>query len=336
MKPGKYFIIILIGFLPALTIRCNGQAVSGKQFLQFEKEIAMPGVKGRIDHIDINIKNQIAYLAALGNNTVEVVDLKAGKIIGTITGLDEPQGVAYITRHNELFVANGGTGECIFYNVATLQKIASLKLSGDADDVRYDANADKIYVGYGGGGIAIIDGQSRKQTGDIKLPAHPESFQLDAKSGKLWVNLPGSGMIGVADLRQLKLTAKWSKLFPRANFPMAYDQAQHRVIVGYRLPARLIIYDSETGKEVFTASMIGDTDDLYWDQHNKSIYISGGSGAINIFKQTDNTSYRQIANIPTRSGARTSLLVPELGILLIAARAEGEQNAALLIYKTVQ
>jgi hypothetical protein len=335
MKTAKY-LIILIGLLSALMIGCHGQAVSGKQFLQLEKEIAMPLVKGRIDHIDINTKDQIAYLAALGNNTVEVVDLKAGKIVGTITGLYEPQGVAYITRHNELFVANGGTGECAFYNAATLQKIASLKLSGDADDVRYDANADKIYVGYGSGGIAIIDGQSRRQTGDIKLPAHPESFQLDAKSGKLWVNLPGSGMIGMADLHQLKLIAKWSKLFPRANFPMAYDEAQHRVIVGYRLPARLIIYDSETGKEVFTAPMTGDADDLYWDQHNKSIYISGGGGAVNIFKQTGNTSYGQIANIPTRSGARTSLLVPELGILLIAARADGGQDAALLIYKTVQ
>jgi hypothetical protein len=335
MKPGKY-LIILIGLLLALMMSCHGQAVSGKQYLQLEKEIAMPGVMGRIDHIDINIKSQIAYLAALGNNTIEVVDLKAGKIAGTISGLDEPQGVAYITRHNELFVANGGTGECFFYNATSLQKIASLKLSGDADDVRYDANADKIYVGYGSGGIAIIDGQSHKQTGDIKLPAHPESFQLDIKAGKLWVNLPGSGMIGVADLRQLKLTAKWSKIFPRANFPMAYDQDQHRIIVGYRLPARLIIYDSETGKEVFTAPMIGDADDLYWDQHTKSIYISGGSGAVNIFKRTGNTDYRQIANIPTRSGARTSLLVPEFGILLIAARAESGQNAALLVYKTVQ
>jgi hypothetical protein len=335
MKPANH-LIILIGFLSALTIGCQGQAVSGKQFLQFEKEIAMPGVKGRIDHIDINIKAQIAYLAALGNNTVEVIDLKAGKIAGTITGLHEPQGVAYITRHNELFVANGGTGECAFYNAATLQKITSLKLSDDADDVRYDANADKIYVGYGSGGIAVIDGQSHKQTGDIKLPAHPESFQLDAKAAKLWVNLPGSGMIGVADLHQVKLIAKWSKLFPRANFPMAHDEEQHRIIVGYRLPARLIIYDGETGKEIFAAAMIGDADDLYWDAHSKSIYISGGSGAVNIFKQTGNTAYHQVANIPTRSGARTSLLVPELGILLIAARAEGEQNAALLIYKTVQ
>jgi len=296
----------------------------------------MPDVKGRIDHIDINIKDQIVYIAALGNNTVEVVDLKSSKVIGSIKGLDEPQGVAYINKHQEIFIANGGTGECGFYNALTFKKTGSIKLSNDADDVRYDTDADKIYVGYGSGGIAIIDAKSHKQVGNISLTAHPESFQLDSKAGKLWVNLPGSGMVGVADLHTLKLTDKWTKLFPRSNFPMTYDAVQHRLIVGYRLPARLIIYDSETGKEISSASMVGDVDDLYWDKANKQIYISGGGGAVNIFKQTNNTSYQQIVNMPTRNGARTSLLVPELRLFLIAARADGAQKAALLIYKMTQ
>ncbi len=230
-------------------------------------------------------------------------------------------------------MANGGTGECGFYNAVTLKKTGSIKLADDADDVRYDSDADKIYVGYGSGGIAIIDGVSHKQVGDIKLPAHPESFQLDAKAGKLWVNLPGSGMVGVADLKTLKLTAKWSKLFPRSNFPMAYDEAQHRVIVGYRLPAKLIIYDSETGKEIFSSAMVGDVDDLYWDAKSKNIYISGGGGAVDIFKQTADIAYKQTAHIKTQNGARTSLLVPELNLFLIAARATGDQKAALLVYK---
>src|SRR5207237_4344354 len=143
-------------------------------------------------------------------------------------------------------------------------------------------------------------------------------------------------MIGVADLKQLKLTGKWSKMFPRSNFPMAYDAEQRRLIVGYRLPAKLIVYDSENGKEVFSAPMVGDADDLYWDKQNKQIYISSGSGRVDIFKQTGAASYKLAANIETRSGARTSLLVPELGILLIAARAEGDKKAALLIYKVLQ
>lgn len=324
----------MAGLFSVFVQSCQGQTESGRQFLTLEKEIALPDVKGRIDHIDINVKNQIAYIAALGNNTLEIVDLKSDKVTGSIKGLNEPQGVAYISRHQEIFIANGGSGECGFYNAVSLKKTGSIKLPDDADDVRYDADADKIYVGYGSGGIAIIDGSTHKQVGNIALPAHPESFQLDAKANKLWVNLPGSGMVGVADLEQLKLIVKWSKLFPRSNFPMAYDEAHHRIIVGYRLPAKLVIYNSETGKELFSASMVSDVDDLFWDKNSKQVYISGGGGAVNIFKQTSDTVYRQIANIKTRNGARTSLLVPELNLFLIAARANGNQKAALLVYKT--
>lgn len=314
---------------------CQAQG-TGRQLLSLEKEITLPNVKGRIDHIDIDIKHKTAFIAALGNNTLEMVDLETGKITGSIKGLDEPQGVAYIPKHQEILVANGGTGECAFYNALNLKKTGSIKLTDDADDVRYDANADRIYVGYGSGGIAIIDAASHKQVGDIPLPAHPESFQLDTETGTLWVNLPGSGMVGVVDLKELKLTAKWQKILPRANFPMAYDETQHRIIVGYRLPAKLIVYNSETGNEIFSAPMVGDVDDLYWDAKSKTIYISGGSGAVNIFRQTGVSTYKQIADIKTRSGARTSLLVPGLGLFLIAARAGGDKPAALLVYKIIQ
>lgn len=332
MQNQKYpGITLLLAGLLSLSA-CHAQE-SGKQYLTLQKEIPLPNVKGRIDHIDIDLKDQIAYIAALGNNTLEVVDLKSGKVTGSIIGLDEPQGVAYIEKHLEILIANGGTGECGFYNALTLKKTGSIKLADDADDVRYDAEADKIYVGYGSGGIAIIDAASHKHLGDIQLPAHPESFQLDTKANRLWVNLPGSGMIGVCDLKQLKLTFKWSKLLPRANFPMAYDAAQHRVIVGYRIPAKLIIYESESSKELFSAPMVGDVDDLYWDAKSKQVYVSGGGGAVNIFKQTGEATYEKIAGIKTRSGARTSLFVPELGLFLIAAKESGDQKAALLVYK---
>jgi hypothetical protein len=331
MKPGKNYLFILLTLFFAPN--CRGQQTKGSQSLVLEKEIIMPDVKGRIDHIDINIKDQVAYIAALGNNSLEIVDLKNSKVTGSIKGLDEPQGVAYIPLHEEILIANGGTGECGFYNAVTLKKTGSVKLSDDADDVRYDADSDKIYVGYGSGGIAIIDAATHKQIGNIPLPAHPESFQLDAKENKLWVNVPGSGMVSVADLKRLKLIAKWSKLFPRSNFPMAYDELQHRIIVGYRLPAKLMVYDSETGKEIFSAAMVGDVDDLYWDKTSKQIFISGGGGAVNIFRQTATNSYQQTGNIVTRNGARTSLLIPELNLFLIAARAGDGHKAALLVYK---
>lgn len=312
---------------------CSSNHSYGQNILKQEKEIAMPGVKGRIDHLDIDLQDQIIFVAALGNNTVEVVDLKSGKILHTISGLSEPQGLAYIPKHHELFVANGGTGECIFYNTVNWQKTGSVKYDDDADDVRYDPDADLVYVGYGSGGIGIIDAAAHQQVADVKLPAHPESFQLDAITGRLWVNLPGAGMIGVVDIKQHQLTGKWKRILPRANFPMAYDAIQHRIIVGYRIPATLKVLDSNTGKEIFSSGMAGDADDLYWDDKTKQIIVSGGSGSVNIFRQTGANTYKQVANIPTRDGARTSLWIPELRLFILAARATGNHDANLLIYR---
>jgi len=329
----KYFKIATVLIIMIEAISCKGQASLNSNIISLEKEIALTGVKGRIDHIDVNLTEQIAYIAALGNNTVEVVDLKKGLVIHTIKGLDEPQGLAYIPKHKELFVANGGNGECSFYDAVTLEKIASLNLGSDADDVRYDENSDKIFVGYGEGGIAIIDAETKKLITDIKLPAHPESFQLNTREGKIWINLPDAGMIAVADIKTGAVTAKWKKLLPRFNFPMAYDEKARRIIVGYRFPATLKVLDSNTGKVIFSSGMVGDADDIFWDSQTKQIFVSGGGGSINIFKQTEPDSYKLTADIKTVKGARTSLLVPELRLFLLAVRENDGSPAKLQVFK---
>jgi len=336
MSAMKNLIQRLLVFL-GVAVLCSCQHTSyGQSALKLEKEIALPNVKGRIDHLDIDLQDQLIFVAALGNNTVEVVDLRNGKDIHSITALDEPQGVAYIPKHHELFVANGGTGECIFYNAENWQKVASVKYNDDADDVRYDAIADLIYVGYGSGGIGIIDAETHRKVGDIPLPAHPESFQLDAKIGKLWINLPGAGQVAMADLKTKKIEAQWKRLLPRANFPMAYDPQGHRLMIGYRLPATLKVLDSRTGKELFSSGMVGDADDLYWDEKAQQLLISGGSGSINIFKDEGNNIFKQVTELKTRNGARTSLWVPELRLFILAAREHGDKPAALLVYKVAQ
>jgi YVTN family beta-propeller protein len=328
----KHFILMLAVLLSG----CGNNHSFGQSVLKLNKEISLPNVKGRIDHLDIDVQDQLIFVAELGNNTVEVADLKTGKVLHTITGLSEPQGLAYIPKHHELFVANGGTGECLFYSTTNWQKTASIKYDDDADDARYDAGADQIYVGYGSGGIGIINAATHQKIADVPLPAHPESFQLDAGANRLWVNLPGSGMIGVIDIKQHKLINKWKRLLPRANFPMAYDAGQHRIIVGYRVPATLKVLDSNTGKEIFSSGMAGDADDLYWNDKTKQILVSGGSGSVDVFKQTGSTTYKEVANIPTRDGARTSLWVPELRLFILAARATGGHEAALLVYKLAE
>jgi YVTN family beta-propeller protein len=171
--------------------------------------IQLPNVSGQIDHLAYVNKNQTVFVAALGNNTVEVVDLKTKKVIQNIKGLHEPQGIKYIPENNTVFVANGGDGECDIYNADTYQLIKSIKMpGGDADNVRYDITSGKIFVGYGDGGIAVLDAKTFRQLADVKLPGHPESFQLSADSKKIYVNVPDVQILATIGLEKNTITDK--------------------------------------------------------------------------------------------------------------------------------
>lgn len=317
-----------------LATSCRGQHTYGLAYLHLIKAIELPGVRGRIDHIDEDTLHQIAYISALGNNTLEVVDLKAGRLIHTIHGLSEPQGVAYLPDQHQIFVANGGNGDCYFFDASTFHKTSTLHLSSDADDVRYDPSSRVIYVGYGQGGIALIDAITHQEVGTIALPVHPESFQFDASAHNIYVNLPDARLVGVADLVHRTLTKRWRRLIPESNFPMALDARGHRLFIGYRVPARLMVLNSRNGEAVSELPMTGDADDMYFDPQSKRLYVSGGGGQIDIFQQVNANSYQQIAEIPTRPGARTSLLVPSQSLFLLAERAESGKPAQVLLYRT--
>lgn len=312
-----------------------GQENFGKDNLKLEKIIEMPGVSGRIDHMAINLKEQVVYMAALGNNSIEAIDLKKGVVIRSIKGVEEPQGIAYIPEQNEVAVASGGNGDCVFYNATTFKNVATVHLGGDADNIRYDASERKMYVGYGNGGMALIDPVAHKQTGNVKLAAHPESFQLDKKNNKLYVNLPDDNSIAVIDLKNLKVIDTWKMSRLRANFPMALDTASNHVIIGFRNPSVLVTYDGRTGKEITRNELVNDVDDIFYDADKQQVLASGGGGFINIFKKTSNNTYKLVSNITSRNGARTSYLIPALRTFIVAERAEGGKNAAIAVYKII-
>lgn len=325
-------IILLLIYFVYTCSGCKGQKSFGQTLLAEQTTIPLPGVKGRIDHMDINLKEKIVYVAALGNNTLEIADISSGKVVHSIKGLDEPQGVAYIPEQQEIFVANGGNGDCYFYNGHSFEKTATVHLSSDADDVRYDSTDKKIYAGYGEGGIAVIDVLTHQQIADIQLPSHPEGFQLDKKMSKLFVNLPGAQQIAVIDLNQFKLINKWSTGEFRGNFPLAIDTVHHYILVGYRHPAKLVILNEETGAIVSTADLVSDADDLYVDAITGKIFASGGGGFIAVY-QWQKITLEQVAEIAVREGARTSLLIPALKLFILAAGDNHGNNAALQVYK---
>lgn len=330
MNNGK--IILLAAILFCFASGCNAQSQTNS--LQLIETIPLQNVSGRIDHLSFDSKYNYVFVAALGNNTVEVANLKNKKVIHSIKGLHEPQGVAFIPENNSLVIANGDNGECDVFNTTAFQKINSIQLGDDADNVRYDATGKKIYVGYGNGGIAIIDATTFKLINEIKLSGHPESFQINKQEKKIYVNVPDEKQIEVIDLTQNKIIAQWKNTTANANFPMALDETNHRLFIGCRHPSKLLVLDTETGKIIASVDIDGDTDDVFYNASAKEIYVSCGSGYVDVITQIDANRYTANGKMKTNSGARTSLFIPELHQLIVAAPAHMGTNAQLMIYKT--
>ena len=328
-KMKKFLNILVIG-LTALAVRAQAEESAPLRLVQ---TIPLTNVEGRIDHMAMDLKGQRLFVAALGNNTVEVLNLRAGNRIRSITGLHEPQGVGFIAEFNRIFVANGKSGACDVFDGSSFQLIKSVTFSDDADNVRYDAKARRVYVGYGSGGLGIIDAATGDQLGEIKLEGHPESFQLEKSGPRIFVNIPTSQKIIVVDREKRAATTTWPTSGATANFPMALDEIHHRLFVGFRKPAKIIVFDTEAGKVVANLDSAGDADDIFYDSSRRRVYISGGEGFLSIFRQDDPDHYKPMTKVPTATGARTSLFVPELNRLYLAVPHRGTQRAEVRVYE---
>ena len=311
-----------------------GQAQAVIPLLDLNKAIRLPGVEGRIDHMAADVAGQRLFMAALGNNTVEVIDLKAGNAVQSLSGFAEPQGIVYIPEFDRLFVANGADGTCRILDGHSFKTIRSVDVGDDADNVRYDEAAKKIYVGYGSGALAVIDAKTGAKITDIAIAAHPESFRMETHSPNLYVNVPDAAQIAVVDRSKGTVTATWPMNVAQGNFPMFLDEANHRMFVGCRQPATLLVYDFVNGRLVANVPIVRDTDDLFYDSRNKLIYVSGGGGRVDIIRQIDPDRYQKVSSVSTAPGARTSLFIPELNLLCVAVPHRGNQEAEMLIYKT--
>src|SRR5262249_11187724 len=271
--------------------------------LKLEKTIELPELQGRIDHMSLDVAGQRLFVSALGNNTVEVVDLKAGKGTNSISGLREPQGALYVADKNRLFVASGKDGTVKMFDGSSLQLLKTIEYGDDADNLRYDAARQRVYVGFGGGALGELDTDGQK-IAETKLDAHPESFQLEKGSSRIYVNLPGSRKIAVVQREAHSVATSWGMGLTLGNYAMALDEADHRLFVVSRVPARLVVVDTGTGKVVQKLPTVGDCDDIFFDQARKRIYATGGEGAISVFEQKDADHYKEIARTPTVKGAR--------------------------------
>jgi hypothetical protein len=300
--------------------------------LQPMPAIPLPGVSGRFDHFAVDLPGQRLFVAALGNNTAEILDIAGGKHLKTITGFRKPQGVAYLPARNHLIVASGD-GTVKFFDASTYAGGPVVSGLDDADNVRIDTTGGMAYVGYGDGALAVIDTASGKQTAVIQLEGHPESFQLEREGPRIFVNVPDAKQVAVVDRQSRRVIATWALKDFQANYPMALDETNHRLFIGCRSPARLVVLDTTSGRRVADLVIAGDTDDLFYDAARKRIYVAGGAGTIDVIEQRDADHYAAREQLTTAAGARTAYFSAELQTLFLAVPERGRQGAEIRRYK---
>jgi len=318
--------------LSAILCGCGPPSAHGQAApLTLERTLVLKNVAGRIDHLAVDVAHGRLFVAELGNGSVDALDLKSGAVLGRISGLKEPQGLAYLPAQDQLAVAGGGDGAVRLFRAADLAPIGALALGDDADNLRLDGLTGRLVVGVGSGALAVIDPASRKLVVRIPLPGHPEGFQLEG--GRAYVNVPGARGVHVLDLAAGRQVAVWPNGWLSANYPLALDPKAGVIATVYRLPPTLAILDLATGARRQAISTCADADDVFVDAPRHRIYVICGSGAIDVLEASAK-GYAPVARVATRPGARTGVFAPQLDRLFVAARAQaGSRDAAILVFR---
>jgi len=324
-----YRLIVLCALLTGIPE--IGAAQAGPP-LVLKTTVPLPSVTGRIDHFSADLAGHRIFMSALGNHSVEVIDALTSRLLKSIPDFDEPQGVLFDSASKRVFVASAGDGTIKILDATAFQMIKVLKLGADADNIRYNSQSGTIIVGYGSGALAILNADGTK-IGGIRLAGHPESFQLEKDGHRLFVNVPDANEIAVVDLDQASVVDHWRGWPAQRNFPMALDEKGRRLFVGFRAPSRILAIDSNSNKEVASADIVGDTDDLFYDAARGRVYVIGGEGFVDVLDARDPVRFQWLAHIETASGARTGLFVPAWNQLFVAIPKRIGRPAEIRVYE---
>jgi len=303
--------------------------------LVLEAKIPLGTVGGRIDHFAFDPDRQLLFVAELGNDSVGVVNLEKRNVVHRIPGLSEPQGIAYHAASGTLYVANARDGSLRLFQASDFAPLGRIALGADADNIRINPWRNRIVVGYGKGGLAVIDPASRRKIADMPLDGHPESFQFDETGSRIFVNVPDAPQIAALDAVSGRKVSILESAGANANFAMAVDAHEHRVMVVFRNPARLVVFGTGTGKREASLETCRDADDVFVDAQRRRVYVICGEGVIDVFAQAGG-GYERIGRIPTVAGARTSLFVPANDRLYLGVRATATEPAAIWVFRPQQ
>ncbi len=320
--------------LPALALLGHARPASaGETSLELVQKIPLRGGAGRLDHLALDSRGNRLFIANLSNNTLDVVDVKAGRLIKQIPHQQKIQGVAYAPDVDRIFVGNGADGVCNVFDGKSYDLVRSIKLD-DADNVRFDARTGRVYVAHAENALSAIDSRSLEIKATIKLPGAPEAFQIDPSRPRLFVNIPRPSQVAEVDTDKNEVVRRFPLTLAAANFPMALDAPGGRLFVGCRQKPAVLILDVHTGRQRARVPIPGDTDDLFYDARRHRLYVSCGAGFLAVLERKGPDDYRVVERIPTAKLARTCFFDPGRGRLYLPVpRQPGGDGPVLWVFQ---
>src|ERR1700682_2554895 len=330
--------LLVLATLVSRTTKTSEAQLQAREILplQLEEQIPVPSVAGRLDHFTADTKRKRLFVSALGNNTVEVIDVFAGKVIYSIKGLAQPQGPLYVPSVDKLYVANAEDGKVRVYDGATYTLRKTIDFGKDPDNVRYDEASKKVYVGFGedDGGIAMIDPQTDERVGEVyKTEGHPESFQIEASGGHIFANVPEAGNVVESIDRRIGSVTKWPLKGLRGNYAMALNEEDHRLFTVTRKTPMMVVLDTQRGREITRLRAAGECDDVFFDASRKRIYVIGGGGVFLVFYAKGGAHHELVANVPSAVGIRTGFFFAKRDRFYVAVPAKGNEPAQVWTFE---
>ena len=323
---------IMAGGIWALWV-LSPAVVSGAEpaTLELVRTIPLKGVAGRLDHMAIDSKDARLFIANLSNNSLDVVDLKGGKLIKQVPDQKKIQGIAYAADLNRIFVGNGVDGVCNVFDGDDYKLLKSIPMP-DADNVRYDQGSGFIYVGHADHALGVIDAKTFDIKATVKLPGQPEAFQLDSARSRLYLNTVKPTTVAVVDLAKNEVIAKYIPNGVEGNYPMALDRESQRVFIGCRKPSRVVVLDANTGKELAGIDIPADIDDLFFDPKRKRLYATCGEGFLTVIQRKNADRFEIIEKIDMPKLTRTCLFDADR-LYVPVPRQDGQDGPTLRVYK---
>jgi DNA-binding beta-propeller fold protein YncE len=314
----------IIGALAALSfggVVCAAESVP----LERVQTIALAGPVGGLDHLAVDAKRGRLFVANTVGGTLDIVDLKAGRLLEQVLGQGRIRGVAYSPESDRVFVGNGTGGVCNVFDGENYALLKSVPLGVDADNVRYNPRTRRVYVVHADTELSVIDADDYTPRSPIALPKSLGAFQLESGRPRMYINAKAEGVVVALNSENDRIIDRYKVDPSGVNAALAIDELNHRLFVGCRKNPALVVMESDTGRIVASVPIPGDVDDVSFDERQRRIYASCGDGAIAVIRQVDADRYESLATVPTVKGARTSVFNAVDGRFYLAVPRRAER-----------